>query len=46
MSELAAHSAIEAVARHSYGRLIAFLAARSGDVERHLDAIQARFAPL
>ncbi len=40
MSESATHSAIEAVARSSYGRLIAFLAARSGgDVAGAEDAL-------
>jgi predicted RNA polymerase sigma factor len=39
MRESAAHSAIEAVARGSYGRLIAFLAARSGDVAGAEDAL-------
>src|SRR5262249_857336 len=39
MSEAATHAAIEAVARSSYGRLIAFLAARSGDVAGAEDAL-------
>ena len=32
MSESETHVAIEAIARNSYGRLIAYIAARSGDV--------------
>jgi RNA polymerase sigma-70 factor, ECF subfamily len=32
MSESPTHAAIEAIARNSYGRLIAYIAARSGDV--------------
>lgn len=32
MSESATHAAIEAIARNSYGRLIAYISARSGDV--------------
>ena len=43
MSESAAHTAIEAVARNSYGRLIAFLAARSGDVAGAEDALGDAF---
>jgi predicted RNA polymerase sigma factor len=43
MSESAAHAAIEAVARNSYGRLIAFLAARSGDVAGAEDALGDAF---
>jgi RNA polymerase sigma-70 factor, ECF subfamily len=43
MSESATHSAIEAVARNSYGRLIAFLAARSGDVAGAEDALGDAF---
>jgi RNA polymerase sigma-70 factor (ECF subfamily) len=33
------HRAIEAVARHSYGRLVAYLAARTGDVTGAEDAL-------
>ncbi len=44
MSEAATHSAIETVARHSYGRLIAYLAARSGDVAGAEDALGDAFA--
>jgi RNA polymerase sigma-70 factor (ECF subfamily) len=43
MSEGAAHTAIEDVARNSYGRLIAFLAARSGDVSGAEDALSDAF---
>jgi len=43
MSESATHTAIEAVARNSYGRLIAFLAARSGDVAGAEDALGDAF---
>jgi predicted RNA polymerase sigma factor len=43
MSESAAHTAIEAVARNSYGRLIAYLAARSGDVAGAEDALGDAF---
>jgi len=43
MNESATHSAIEAVARNSYGRLIAFLAARSGDVAGAEDALGDAF---
>jgi RNA polymerase sigma-70 factor (ECF subfamily) len=39
MSESAAYAAIEAVARNSYGRLIAYMAARSGDVAGAEDAL-------
>ena len=39
MSEDAAHAAIDAVVRGSYGRLIAFLAARSDDVAGAEDAL-------
>lgn len=39
MSEPAAHAAIEAVVRDSYGRLVAYLAARSGDVAGAEDAL-------
>jgi RNA polymerase sigma factor (sigma-70 family) len=43
MSESATHTAIEAVARNSYGRLIAFLSARSGDVAGAEDALSEAF---
>ena len=39
MSEAATHAAIEAIARNSYGRLIAYIAARSGDVAGAEDAL-------
>src|ERR1041385_2478528 len=44
MIESAAHAAIEAVARDSYGRLVAYLAARSGDVAGALDAAHEAFS--
>jgi RNA polymerase sigma-70 factor (ECF subfamily) len=44
MSEAAAHAAIEATARDSYGRLVAYLAARSGDVAGAEDALSEAFA--
>src|SRR5476649_1161217 len=43
MSESATQAAIEAVARHSYGRLVAYLAARSGDVAAAEDALSESF---
>ena len=43
MSEAATHEAIEAIARNSYGRLIAFLASRSGDVAAAEDALSEAF---
>src|SRR5687767_1001237 len=43
MSETLAHDAIEAVARNSYGRLVAYLAARSGDVAGAEDALSEAF---
>lgn len=43
MSEAATHAAIETVARHSYGRLVAYLAARSGDVAGAEDALSEAF---
>ena len=43
MSESATHAAIEAVARNSYGRLIAYLAARSSDVAVAEDALGDAF---
>lgn len=39
-----AHAAAEDVARHSYGRLLAWLAARSGDVAGAEDALADAFA--
>ncbi len=39
MNESATHAAVEAVARNSYGRLVAYLAARSGDVAGAEDAL-------
>jgi RNA polymerase sigma-70 factor (ECF subfamily) len=39
-----AHAAAEAVARASYGKLIAFLAARTGDVAAAEDALSEAFA--
>src|SRR5205809_767673 len=44
MSESATYAAIETVARDSYGRLIAFLAARSGDVAGAEDALSDAFS--
>jgi RNA polymerase sigma factor (sigma-70 family) len=44
MSESATHTAIEAIARHSYGRLIAYLASRAGDVAGAEDALSDAFA--
>ncbi len=44
MSEASTYSAIEAVARNSYGRLIAYLAARSNDVAGAEDALGDAFA--
>lgn len=44
MSEAAAHEAIESVARTTYGRLVAYLAARSGDVAGAEDALSDAFA--
>ena len=43
MSESATYTAVEAVARNSYGRLIAFLAARSGDLGAAEDALGDAF---
>ena len=39
MSESATHDAIEAVARDSYGRLVAYIASRSGDIADAQDAL-------
>src|ERR1700749_3581831 len=44
MNEAATHSAIESVARNSYGRLVAYLAARSNDVAGAEDALGDAFA--
>ncbi len=43
MKGSAAHDAVEAVARDSYGRLVAYLAARSGDVAAAEDALGDAF---
>jgi predicted RNA polymerase sigma factor len=43
MSEYAAHAVIEGVVRGSYGRLVAYLAARSGDVAGAQDALSEAF---
>ncbi|MGH9630143.1 MAG: RNA polymerase sigma factor [Bryobacteraceae bacterium] len=43
MNESATRAAVEATARNSYGRLIAFLAARSGDVAGAEDALGDAF---
>src|SRR5438094_5127737 len=43
MSESTTYVAIETVARDSYGRLIAYLAARSGDVAGAEDALSDAF---
>jgi len=39
VSESATHDAIEAVARDSYGRLVAYIASRSGDIADAQDAL-------
>ena len=39
MSESAPHDAIEAVARDSYGRLVAYIASRTGDIADAHDAL-------
>src|ERR1043165_5553939 len=44
MSESAAHAVVEAVARTSYGRLVAYLAARTGDVAGAEDALSEAFS--
>jgi RNA polymerase sigma-70 factor, ECF subfamily len=44
MNESTTHAAIETIARDSYGRLIAYLAARSGDVAGAEDALGDAFA--
>lgn len=43
MGESSAYAAVEAVARNSYGRLVAYLAARSGDVAGAEDALSDAF---
>jgi len=43
MSEIATHATVEDLARNSYGRLIAFLASRSGDVAGAEDALSEAF---
>jgi RNA polymerase sigma-70 factor (ECF subfamily) len=43
MNESTSHAAVESVARDSYGRLIAYLAARSGDVAGAEDALGDAF---
>ena len=44
MGAAATQAAIETVARHSYGRLVAYLAARSGDIAGAEDALSDAFA--
>ena len=44
MGEAVTHAAIEAVARNSYGRLVAYLAARSRDIASAEDALGDAFA--
>jgi RNA polymerase sigma-70 factor (ECF subfamily) len=44
MSQSSAYAAVEAVARDSYGRLIAYLASRAGDVAGAEDALNDAFA--
>src|SRR4051812_33626882 len=44
MSESATHAAIEGVVRNSYGRLVAYLAARSGNIAGAEDALSDAFA--
>src|SRR5262249_42843006 len=39
MSESATHDAIEAIARDSYGRLVAYIASRTGDIADAQDAL-------
>lgn len=43
MTEAATHEAIESVARHSYGQLVAYLASRTGDVAGAEDALSEAF---
>ena len=42
-SDAQAHSMAEAVARRSYGKLVAFLAVRTGDVAAAEDALSEAF---
>jgi len=44
MSESATHDAIEAVARDSYGRLVAYIALRTGDIANAQDALSEALA--
>jgi predicted RNA polymerase sigma factor len=44
MTQLDAHRAAEAIARHSYGKLVAYLAARNRDVAAAEDALSEAFA--
>jgi RNA polymerase sigma-70 factor, ECF subfamily len=39
MSESVTHDAIEAIARDSYGRLVAYIASRTGDIADAQDAL-------
>ena len=43
MSEDAPHATIEAIARNSYGQLLAYIAARSGDVAQAEDGLSEAF---
>lgn len=43
MSESATQAAVETIARHSYGRLVAYVAARSGDIAGAEDALSEAF---
>lgn len=43
MSESRTHAAIEAAARNSYGQLVAYIAARSGDIAGAEDALSEAF---
>ena len=45
LSGSATHAAIEAIGRNSYGRLIAYIAARTGDVAGAEDALGDAIAP-
>ena len=44
MSESATQDAIEAVARDSYGRLVAYIASRTGDIADAHDALSEALA--
>src|SRR6266542_1113146 len=44
MSESDTHDAIEAVARDSYGRLVAYIASRTGDIADAQDALSEALA--